>query len=312
MRKLSFIVLAAAVLAGCEGSPPGEGPAEVETIAQDLKVPNTKIGRGVPGGTYFNGTLFLAYTGTDEHIHVVRRVNDQFLGQKLPFKASAGPQLTVYNGSLYLAYATKYNEFDALKSQDGLQWFSAVGNNPLPRIKYEPGLSVYAGTLRAFVVFDTDTAGVAQFDYNAGANSWAHVDSPGGDTIVSPSAAVLGDDLVLSWVDPDRQVRTRKFDPSVGWGLDNVLSRFYLSHLITADTSSPSLLLLGSGTANIGSKQIHFDRTFDGVTLQPLGYVGDVTAHRPHGIRADGSSVEVTYRGTNNALYVRWSALPAN
>jgi hypothetical protein len=55
---------------------------------------------------------------------------------------------------------------------------------------------------------------------------------------------------------------------------------------------------------------IHLERTVNGVDLEYLGRIAETTGQRPHGLRADGSSVELAYRGTNDKLYYVATGLP--
>jgi hypothetical protein len=313
MKKLAIVMLVLA--AACEGAPPPAGQ-NVEAVVQELKVPGALVGRGVPGGTYFQGYLFLTFTGTDGRINVMRRDSSGNWTQTvLPSISSFGAQIIEYNGHLFMAYLDQFKRFQSKTSSDGTNWTN-LPETLLPLGANEPGLVVYQGWLIAYVPDDPPhggSDGIYQFNFDTGSNSWFHHDTlEYAFTFDSPSAAVLGDRLVVSWVrDVGRKPRNRIFDPSTGWGGDFTYERAYRSHLITADTSPPSLLLLGSVSAgNIGPNELNFDSTTNGVDLNYLGHVGDISKHRPHGIRANGSLIELAYRGTNNGLYYRTVSLP--
>jgi hypothetical protein len=303
-RLLTFVVLAAVL--GCQGGQPA-----VEGRAQDLKIPNIKVGRGAPAGAFFDEDVWLAYTGTDDHLHTVEIFEDQFFDRKLPFVANAGPGMAAVGNDLVLAYGDSNRAFNAIKTSDGEHWTSITGNNAnLPRIKYEPGLAVYFNVLSAFVV-SFSSGHVVQLNFNPGSNDWTQVAEHPLESVASPSAAVLGNDLVLISQNPSGFVGVLKHTFGVGWGQPSEIRRLYKPHLVKRNKLPAAVLLLGSATSNIGSKQINFDESFNGFDVTYMGRVPDVTSYRPYGIFSDDSSVLFTYRGTNNGLYMRSAGLPA-
>jgi hypothetical protein len=319
MRTLvASVALLPLALAGCQGEPPAAGDTlveptgQVETVTQDLKVPNTKFGKGVPGGMYYNGTLFLTYTGTGNgEINVVRRENGQFLRYTLSQRSSHGSQMINFNGTAFLAFCF-LGSVGVLKSTnpaDGTSWQSAgVANTE--NCGADPALVVYGGVLTMFV---PNPLNIWQFNYDPASNSWANVAFLGDTaTGASPSAVKLGEDLLLSWVGfADGRVFLKKYVFAEGWRQPVVFPKFYRSHLIPGNTPTPSALLIGSvAVGNIGPNTIHFERTFNGSSFEYLGHVDDTTKQRPHGVATDAGFVEFAYRGTNDALYLRSSALP--
>jgi hypothetical protein len=315
MKRLLAIVLVSFSV-GCGATPPPEREG-TETRSQELKIPNVTVGKGTPTGTYFNGTLFLAYTGTDGNVHTLQRSNGTFIDRKTLFTPKDGPSLIAYHGKLFLTWIHKDGErfFSAAKSFDGIQWTDAGSDVSFDHLKDAPGMAIYRDVMTVFTVRDRTFWGnswVQQFNYNEDSNVWSFAFNPGLESTIGASAAVLGNDLFVAGVDGDRSVLIQKFDSVFGWQIPTFVSRFERAHLISAATATPSLLLLGSQYANIGPNQIRFDRTFDGVNLEDLGRIGDTTNERPHGIRADDSSAELVYRGTNNGLYLINVGLPAN
>ena len=171
---------------------------------------------------------------------------------------------------------------------------------------------VHGDILIAFVTFRGDQPDVLQYNYNEASDTWSYVFNTGMQTTIGPSAALLGADLYVTGVDGDGRVHFKKYDSQLGWQNDIPIDRWERGHLIATSGANPYLLLLGSQYGHIGPNQIRFDRTVDGVTLEDLGRINDLTKERPHGIRSNGSSVELVYRGTNNRLYLTTASLPAN
>ena len=315
------IALAPLALVGCQGAPMDEAldpitapPGEVELVTQELKVPNTKFGRGVPGGMYYNGTLFLTYTGTDGKINVVRRDGAQFPRYTLNRSSGHGSQMIEFQGTAFLVFCESGGVLRALKTTnpvDGTSWQDA-GVAVSDSCDADPALVIYGNVLTAFV---PKPRNIVQSNYDPGSNSWSEVNRFN-DTVAasSPSAVKLGEDLLLAWVQwTDGRLFIKKYVFAVGWQEQTVIhNRFYRPHLIAGNTPTPSALLIGSvATGNIGRDTIEFERTTNGVNFDFFGRISDLTRQRPHGVATGQSFVEFAYRGTNNALYLRFSALPA-
>jgi hypothetical protein len=314
-RLLATVLVSSAI--GCESPPPVAGGGDVETRVQELQIPGIKVGKGTPTGTYFNGTLFLAYTGTEGNIHTLQRSGSGFIDHKTIFTSKYGPSLIAYHDKLILTWIDGGDEryFAASKSLDGVQWDDAGSDMTDHHLKHAPALVIYNDVLFRFDTNDKTFWGnrwVHQFAYDEGSNTWPFVTNPGAESNIGPSAAVLGNDLFLAVADTNNAVLIQKFDSVLGWQSTAFVGRFERPHLIAAGTSPPSLLLLGSGVGNIGPNEIYFDRTVDGVNMEALGHIGDTTNERPNAIRADGSSVEIVYRGTNDRLFLITARLPAN
>ena len=315
VRRVSMLVLAGFVV-GC-GAQPAPGPAgsnETEAVVQELRVPDTLFGKGVPGGAYFNGTLFLTYTGTDSRINVMRRIDDgSFLKQTLPNLSGHGSQLVVFDGWLYMAWIGLQGNLFTLKTADGFNWEPGAVEAPSERGSTDPGLVVYQGVMTAFYPDVFTPNRIIQMNFDPGQSRWLVANTFfDATTNASPSAAVMGNDLLLSWVGRnDGRVFTRKFVPSTGWSAPSVLQAFYRSHVIPVETDPPSVLLLGSTAVGmIDPNVINLELSFDGFAFTYLGRLTDTTGQRPHGLRATGSFVELAYRGTNDGLYYVTSSLP--
>jgi hypothetical protein len=309
------------MLVGCMGEPVDDGragpmtapPGEVETVTRELKVPDTKFGRGVPGGMYYNGTLFMTYTGTDGRMNVVRRNGTQYPKYTLNRVSAHGSQMIAFQGTAFLVFCEPGGVLRALKTTnpaDGTSWQDA-GVAVNGSCDADPALVVYGGVLIAFV---PKPRNIVQSNYDPGSNSWAEV-ARFNDTVAasSPSAVKLGEDLLLAWVQwTDGRLFIKRYVAGVGWqGQTIIHNRFYRPHLIAGNTPTPSALLIGSVAAgNIDPDTIQLER-FNGEEFTPLGRVSDVTRQRPHGLATSGSFAELAYRGTNNALYVRSTVLPA-
>ena len=218
---------------GCGGA--ADQPAEpsgaqvggaIESRSQELKIANVKVGKGTPTGTYFNGSLWLAYTGTDGNIHTLQRTgSNTFIDRKTSFLPNSGPSLAVYHNQLYVTWADvpspfQRSRFIAYKSSDGIQWQAAISNTlDLPEIKYAPGMAVYFDVLIAFTTFAGSSSTVLQFNYDEGTNKWTHVENLRLETTIGPSAATLGNDLFVAAVDGNGEVRTQKYNFTQWWRL---------------------------------------------------------------------------------------------
>jgi hypothetical protein len=293
-----------------EGMTVDEATVEAPAPNGIIQVPGAKFGRGVPGGTRFKGTLFLTFTGTDGRINILRWVEDHFEKSIRPEKSGHGSQMAVLNDVLYLAWVDEFKRFRSMKSNDGISW-DPVNETALPEGNSDPGLVVYQGVLTAFVPDEPPpfgSNGIYQFNYNASMNAWFLVANiPYAFTGASPSAAVLGDDLVLSWVDQQGRVNTETFISNTGWCCSKIHPIVLRSHLIAITGPTPSLLLMGSHP-NIAPDQIGFHKSGADRNFMRLGEISDLTRQRPHGLEASSAAVELAYRGTNDGLY--WGAVP--
>jgi hypothetical protein len=305
--KATASALVILMAASCESSPGNEA---TEKVSDELVISNTKVGMGGPGGTIFNGQVFLTYTGTDEHINIMRQSGSSFIKQTLGETTHVGSSLAVFGGVLYLAWVGTDRQLNVRSSTDGVTWPDQNKHTTSGfYLDTDPALVVYGSRLQAFVS-----------EVQNGQSSLARADqflidnlAPGAGipfagvfdeirTRNSVSAAVLGSELVLAWMSWDQNSwNTKKFNPSTGWGVVTIHSGSQDGHLFTASSWPPSVIWVERAhNVNIGPNQISLFRSFNGLDFSFLVTTPHTSEARPFGISATGSSATWSHVGTDS------------
>lgn len=320
---------------GCGGVDPaaitsGDEPVPHAPGAEKgVVVDGTRVGKGGPGGAYFQNKFFLSYTGADDRLNVMRQ-SDTGVWEKqiLNQRSVSGSSLAEFAGRLFLVWIGTDGRLNSLESTDGVSWpdnthrIFGEGTDNSRYAHVEPALVAYSGALNAFVArvphglfADTDHnwrvhGGLRQYlNFGGGWSDLAHIVPA--ETKRSPSAAVLGPDLVVAWSHRDgNSLRTKKFVLNTGWLNEEVIPYMVEGHLLTAHTSPPSLLFTHRVVGgNIGVDQIEFDRTTDGRTFQFVTRVQDKTFARPIGMWSNSTVAFYAHVGTdsNRTLNFTWT-----
>lgn len=191
-----------------------------------------------------------------------------------------------------------------LRSTDGVSWFDKVTSN-VRGMRNSPALAgPFNGALHLVTNFDlNDSRGIIHWTITTNNALYLNeyfdqANEPYSHS--SPSAAVLGNQFVMIWegVNGDRMY-TKKWDPSRGWLATTSVPHIMVQHVMSGNTSPPSLILVGRIDANIGSRQITFERSFDGISWTNLGTIGDTTSARPQAVNAGPGFVEFAWAGTD-------------
>jgi hypothetical protein len=305
------LLVAAAGVAACGGTE-FDPASDVTMVTQPLVIQNTQIGSGGPGGAYFGNTVHLTYTGTDGHLNILRFPNGPTANpekQTLAERSNYGSALWEHGGELYLCWVGLDGAVNLLRSSDGWSFpTSTKRTTNFQGFSGEPSLVAYNGFVRAWVRGSSTTVGsyMAQWGIvNGELENWGTIlENISG----SPSAAILGSELVLAWVGPDGNLRTKKHNNSVGWLTTNV--RFFkgVPHVWTASIWPPTLMMAFRKTGEIGPNQIEFWKTTDALNWTFVNVVGHTTGTRPLGLAANSSFVEYLHRGTDSSQKLNWNS----
>jgi hypothetical protein len=303
LTPLALALLLTNLAGGCAAPPDASAP--IEELRAPLVIGGTSFGPGDPGGTYYKGVLYLSYTGTDNSINIMRRVNGSWFKQTLTEKSNDGSSLLTFNGFLYLAWVGTDSRLNYMRSNDGVSWFDKVTNSN-GGMRNSPGIAgPFNGALHLVTNFDNNSASRGIVHWTITTDHVLHLNEffdqanePYSHS--SPSAAVLGNQFVMVWegVNGDRMY-TKKWDPTFGWLATTSVSHIMVQNVISGNTSPPSLILVGRIDANIGSRQITFERSTDGISWSSLGTIGDTTSARPQAVNAGPGFVEFAWAGTD-------------
>lgn len=282
------------------------GEPEVTRAAEPLIINNTQVGFGAPGGSYFGNTVHLTYTGTDRKLNILRFPNGPGApAQKITLeeKSNYGSTLWESGGQLYLAWVGLDGALNMLRSSDG-SFFRPETKRTTPVVGYsgEPSLVFYAGFLRAWVRGETTVNGSFMKQWGIINDEFEDWGSVFETTNSSPSAAILGNELVLAWLCSDLRLCTKKHSQTAGWLTTNAVRIDGLPHVWTASIWPPTLMMAFRRSGQIGPKQIEFWKTTDTVNWQFVNQVGHTTNVRPFGLAANSSFVEYIHRGTDDRM----------
>jgi hypothetical protein len=320
-RLVSLAMIISAI--GCA---PGDQPAgsDTEAVQQKLVLPEARsFAFADPGGAYFSGLPFIAFTGTDRRVNVSHR---DFLGNWLnPVtineRALGGASVIEFRG-LRLVFINEFGDFTSYRSTDGVTWtdrrtiqthFSDSG--PIA----EPGLVVGPeGSLHAYVAVQP---------FNPTTENWRNlgrirefVMAPGLDwsdagffqaaPFGGPSAAVLSGRIVVAWKGSNNFFTRSKSSGS--WGpLVTILKDQDGALFAPAGvTGSPFLIWAYRENGGVERNRLKFSRTFDTQTFSDWKVTNHTSERRPFIIGASqGGVIEWTHNGMDGINGVNYNTV---
>jgi hypothetical protein len=137
----ALVVLAPQIGAQCPKSEPSETEYEKVTL--------TETSEAAPGIAAFEGSFYLAWTGTDGRLNLVRSSDGLHFQDKITLSERsqhmASPSLTVFEGKLYLAWNGADQHLNVISSSDGRSFGNKV---TLGETSYVgPVVAAYGGKL---------------------------------------------------------------------------------------------------------------------------------------------------------------------
>lgn len=314
MSTRHWVLFAGLMTTGCEALAPDERGSDLESVAREVRVPDTRVGFGGPGGAYFNGNLHLTFTGTDHRMNVIRNVGGNWFKVIPALWTNVGTSIAPFEGRLHGLGVDMDGLGAYLRSDDGDFWYNVPPVRFRPSrdnclFRNDPALIVHAGVLIAFISVYCDQSPESIRQYNLSGDTWTEVNwFTDARTRESPSISELDNQvLVLSWIGTDGRLNSKRHIPWQGWTAVHTIPWNGVPHITRANTSPGSLIMASRSTANIGPNQIEFYRSNDGMNWSFAGRSVHTTFARPFVLSADGASVEFAHVGTDGNRTLNWN-----
>jgi hypothetical protein len=302
------------------------GPMDLEAPVPDTPSTHELIVPGAsstefagPGGTYFKGAPHISFIGTDGRVNVVRRLpaGNWAAPVVLPDRGPRGASLVSHLSQLFVAYYGDNANFTTQKSIDSVNFEERrevrVLDDPNKEVLIgAPALVVYGNVVNAFVAIgpangttdEWNQRGRIRHFVREADTQWHDYGTLSATAGATPSAAVLGDKLVLAYTHHGLSFFfTRIFTPGDRWTDPIKISKSQSGDLFPAISSdgSPLLLWLYREKGSTGTDSIGLAKTTDGSTFTFIKNLNHTSARRPAGIFASmfDNRIEWTHTGTD-------------
>jgi hypothetical protein len=301
-----FIAVVALMFAGCTAGPTDseEVVGQVESSEQPLVVDGARLGPAGPSGTVFQGLFVLAFVGTDSQVNLVRQRPDgtwrdpDMLGEFTVTGRKLGASVIAFRSELHVTWVDGEERFCWKKSLDGVSFLPKTCFDVIvpgeTTLVGEPALVIHRNEINVMYAHRPRRFSDANWDQHGKIqrrvlrdDTWLELESFAAQTMSTPSAVVLNDQLVAAWNHRDGEsFRTAQFLDGLGWSAPNVIPRAHEGHLISAVTWPESLVWIYRETGGPEANMIKFDRTTDAVNFHWIKNTSHTSEDRPFGVMA--------------------------